>query len=132
MPAINDKGSDPARVEAHRVAAGGREPILREQLTKPHENQLLPFQPDEPHPSKGHARVTTRVVRGNDLIGRQRYPKTVRKDDEGSRRAVADDRKRRRAVPLTQESRRRGKIHEDGDVRQLADATIPAKWTRAR
>ncbi len=132
MPAINGKGGDPALVEAHRVTAGGREPILREQLTKPHENQLLPFQPDEPHPSKGHARVATRVVRGNDLIGRQRYPKAARKDDEGARRAVAGNRKRRRTVPLAQESRWGGKINEDGDVRQLADATIPAKWTPAR
>ncbi len=46
------------------MTAGGRELILREQFAKPHEDQLLPFQPDEPHPAKTHARVATRVVRG--------------------------------------------------------------------
>jgi hypothetical protein len=111
------------------VTAGGRELIFREQLTKPHEDQPLPFQPDEPHPAKFHSSVTARVVGENDLIGRQRHPKTTRKDDEGARRTVADDWKRRGPVLLSQQSRRRGKIDEDVEVRQLTDATIPATWT---
>jgi len=58
-------------VEQHLVAAGGRELILGEQFAKSHEDEPVPFQPDEPHAAKTDSRVASRVVREDDLIGRQ-------------------------------------------------------------
>jgi len=45
----------------------------------------------QPAQAKAHPRVSAAVVGEDDLIGRQGYPKSGRKDDESAGWAVADD-----------------------------------------
>ena len=89
-----------------------RELTLWEQFTNPYEDQASLFRSDEPHPAKANSGVTVGIVGEDDLIGRQRHSEAVRKEDEGARWAVSDNRKRRSPVLLPAEGRRRGAFDE--------------------
>ena len=98
------------------MTTSGRELILREQLSHPHEHQLSLFRSHEPHPAKANPGAAAGIVGEDDLVRRQRHPEAVREEHERARWAVSDNPKRRDPVGLPEDRRRRREVDEQRNV----------------
>lgn len=73
---------------------------------RPDEDQTTVLQSDELHSTESDTHAMVLLVGEHDLVRRERDSQAVRKDHEGTRGTVADNRELRRPVCFSKERRR--------------------------